>query len=66
MSMGSAPLVFALLYFGAGIGIVIYLLVLARAFVSAHERGAAALERIARKIGSPPPAESVSVLDRRP
>lgn len=64
--MGNAPLIFALFYFVAGIGIVIYLLLLARAFVSAHERGAAALERIADKNGSPKPVESVSVLDRRP
>lgn len=63
--MGNPPIIFVLLYFTAVIGIGIYLL-LAREFVSAHKRGAAALERIANKIGTPEPKESVSVLDRRP
>jgi hypothetical protein len=49
--MGSGFTVFfAVLYVVVGLAICIYLVVLARSFVKAHERGAAALEVIAQKL----------------
>ncbi len=40
----------ALLYFATVVGIGVYLLVLLTRFVKAHQRGADALEAIARKL----------------
>lgn len=42
--------VFMLLYFGAVIGIIIFLLILLSRFVKAHERLAEAMEVVARKL----------------
>lgn len=48
--MPSYHFVFAIVYVLAVIGLGIYLIVLAARFVKAHQRGAAALEAIARNL----------------
>lgn len=44
----------ALAYFAVILGVGIYLIILVARFVSAHQRGAAALEDIAKKLSSAP------------
>lgn len=43
-------LIFILLYLSAIVGVGVYLIVLLARFVKAHQRGAEALEAIARKL----------------
>lgn len=50
--MGNTASLIALFYFVAVVGIGIYLLVLVSRFVKSHQRGADALEAIARKLPS--------------
>ncbi|MDN5925416.1 MAG: hypothetical protein L0H70_10520 [Xanthomonadales bacterium] len=48
----ATQVVFVLIYIAVIVGIVVYILMLARRLVKSHERGSAALERIAQKMGS--------------
>ena len=52
--MGHFGSVFVIAYFAMVLAVGVYVLLLATRFVNAHQRGAAALENIARKLPASP------------